>query len=154
MTPRRDAAWRQRSGVGSATASTTAESVAPPADVAGPLVEIAVHDLDAVQRQVGEAGATVAVDHTRNACAEAIELLDLAVEVRLQFARHLLDRRRDFLDLARHHREAATGFAGPRRLDQRVQGQDPGAVGDVLDGCDAGRDGLRDRGRQIDDQGG
>jgi hypothetical protein len=42
--------------------------------------------------------------------------------------------------LVGHHREAAPGLTGPRRLDGRVEGQQVGLVGDLVDELDDGAD--------------
>ena len=74
----------------------------------------------------------------------------------LQEAYHLLDLAGGGLgldgqgaDFVRHHREAATGLACPGRFDGRIEGQQVGLVGDVVDDVQDAVDGAALAGQRL-----
>lgn len=109
----------------------------PPAHVAGPFIEVAVDQLDGVEREVDHALAARALAH---AVDRGDEVAGALGQLAFEFAGDSLDLLADAADLLRHHREARALRAGARAFDQRVQRQHLHLVGDLLD-----RLGLVDR---------
>ncbi len=109
----------------------------PPAHVAGAFIEIAVDQLDGVERQIDHALAARALAHPLNRGDEVAGALG---QLGLELAGDGLDLLADAAHLLRHHGEARALRAGARAFDQRVQRQHLHLVGDLLD-----RLGLVDR---------
>jgi hypothetical protein len=100
----------------------------PPAHVAGALIEIAVDDIDRVQRQIDQPRALRLLGHQPG---QAIERRDLAGELGIERRRNAADFGGYAAHFLRDDCEAAPRVAGALRLDHRVEREDLGAAGDL-----------------------
>ena len=102
----------------------------PPAHVAGALIEVAVDQLDGVERQIHHALAARAVAHPRD---RVHQIAGAVGELAFELPRDGLDLLADIADFLRDHGKAGALRAGARAFDQRVQRQHLHLVGDLLD---------------------
>ena len=121
----------------------------PPAHVAGALIEVAVDQLDGVQRQIDHALAARAVGHLRD---RGHQIAGPVGELAFELAGDGFDLLADIADFLRHHGKARALRAGARTFDQRVQRQHLHLVGDLLDRLGLLAGDLVDLGGQSGDQ--
>lgn len=105
----------------------------PPAHVAGPLIEIAVGDLDGIEREIDQA---LRARLLGDLLGRLLERADPPAQILLQLGCELGDLGRDRAHLAGDHREAAPVLAGATRLDQGIERENAHAPGDGLDDPD------------------
>ncbi|CAM3515184.1 hypothetical protein BUGL105410_36595 [Burkholderia gladioli] len=123
----------------------------PPAHVAGAFIEVAVDDIDHVQREIGTTLPVVRVHAIDHAVAEFGQPRQRTDQFLVEDVGDLADPLRDMLHLVGHHGEPLAGLAGARRLDQRVEREEGGFAIDVVDVADLAGGEAPDFVRQVDD---
>ena len=105
----------------------------PPAHVAGALEQVAVDDLNGVQRQVGE---TLAAKIDQHPAAGFLDLAGVGFHRVAEIRGDMIDLLGDIADFLGDHAEGGTGGAGAAGFDARIECQNLGGGHDRLNGAD------------------